>query len=320
MKSKGFWGTEDKFAIRCFVFLLLAALTLAGCKVRIGEGDRPWNELTASHSRVADMGTYRLHYVDMGQGEPVVMVHGYSDSTYCWHENVQPLLDAGFRVILVDQPGLGRSEVPPEPYAFSLENQAGEVLKLLDQLHLKEFNLVGSSMGGGIALYLSLQHPDRVQRLVVVDPPCYPPPGHGLHRLLALPGMVHIAPAFTGRWMIRSALRDVYYNDDMVDEVLVDEYASAMNKKGFLKVLASLSRDYYSDEYSNMTEEYGRLAPPLLIIWGAGDKWVPQAFGEKLHREVPHSRYEVVRNCGHLPHQELPELVNPILIGFLTNH
>lgn len=317
MKSKGFRGRGTRFAWYGFTVLSLAALTLAGCKIRIGEGDRAWNDLTASHRRVADMGAYEMHYIDMGQGEPVVMVHGYSDSTYCWHENVRPLLDAGFRVILVDQPGLGRSGIPQKPYTFSIENQAGEVLKLLDQLHLENFNLVGSSMGGGIVLYLSLQHPDRVLRAVVIDPPCYPPPGHGLHRVLAMPGVVHVAPAFAGRWTIRSSLRDVYFNDEKVDEVLVDEYARAMNKPGFLKVLASLSGDYFSDEYKRMTEEYDRLAPPLLIIWGENDKWVPKTFGEKLHQEVSGSRYEVLKDCGHLPHQELPDIVNPILVGFL---
>ena len=300
------------------VGLAVGATVSLGCGVRVGEGDRPWNELVRDHRQDRDLGGYRMHYVDIGQGLPVVMVHGFADSTYCWHRNVTPLRDAGLRVILVDQPGMGRSEAPPAPYAYTVENQAGAILALLDRLAVDRFTLVGSSMGGGIALYLGLEHPDRVVRAVVLDPVCYRPPDHGMLRLLRLPGAPTLGSLLPPQWTVKRALRDAYHDPDRANEVVVEEYARPMRRKGYLKTLAALQAEYFSPAFDRMTESYDRFGVPLLILWGQEDTWVPPAFGERLHEEIVGSRLQVLPACGHLPHQEDPETVNRLLVDFLS--
>jgi len=113
----------------------------------------------------------QIIHLDMGgSGPAVLMVHGFADSTYCWHKNVKPLMDEGFRVVLVDQPGLGRSDIPPEGYVFSVAAQASAVLRVADALNLTAFHIVGSSMGGGISLYMSIYHPERIQKAKQQNP------------------------------------------------------------------------------------------------------------------------------------------------------
>ena len=298
---------------------LMATLSVPACKVSIGEGDNDWNEFVDAYRRDVDLGGYSMHFIDMGEGEPIVMVHGYGDSTYCWHENARSLLDAGFRVVLVDQPGLGRSGTPPEPYVYSIENQASAILSLLDRLEIERFDLVGSSMGGGISLLIGLNHPDRIRKIIVVDPACYRSTIHGFQRLLTVPGVRPVASALKGRWLIRHELRSVYFDKEKVDDVLVDEYCRAMNKSGFIEVLASLTQEYFSAVFLGMAARYGRMEPPVLIVWGELDTWVPLVDGERLHDRIPASQFEVIEKSGHLPHQERPEAFNPLIIEFLRS-
>lgn len=300
------------------LLLLVTALAASGCEVRVGEGDRAWNELVAPHRHDADLDGTRIHFIDMGSGTPVILVHGYADSTYSWHRNLEPLLEAGFRVILVDQPGLGRSGTPPPSYVYTVENQAAAVPALADHLGLERFCLVGHSMGGGIALYLAVNRPERVLRTAVIDPACYEPPGHGLTRLLAVPGVPALADTFKTRYLVERSLQDVYVHDDRVDDILVDEYARPMNRKGYFATLGKLRKAYFSEAFRRMTERYGSLEPPLLIIWGEEDTWVPPAFGTRLREAVPGSRLETIPESGHNPHQEAADAVNALLLEFLA--
>jgi pimeloyl-ACP methyl ester carboxylesterase len=308
-----------EFITGTVVLLAILAFTAPGCRIRVGEGDPAWNDFVGPYRHEAEVNGVRMHYIDMGQGDPVLLIHGYADSTYGWHRNLRPLLDAGYRVVLVDQPGLGRSGVPPEPYLFSVENQAGVILTLADRLGLRKFSAVGHSMGGGISLYLSHEHPDRVRCVVAIDPACYQPPGHGLTQLLTLPGVPTLADATKGRFLVERSLKDVYFNDDLVDDALIDEYARPMNRKGYMNVLGALRKEFFSEEFARMTEDYGSLAPPLLILWGERDTWVPPAFGTRLQATVPGSRLRTVPESGHNPHQERPDVVNALLLDFLAS-
>jgi pimeloyl-ACP methyl ester carboxylesterase len=299
-------------------FGLLLTLLLPGCRVDIGEGDADWHRLTSDKSRYLDAGGSRIHYMDMGgSGPAVLMIHGFADSTYCWHKNVGPLTDHGFRVVLVDQPGLGDSDIPPKGYVFSVAAQASAALKVADALNLDSFHIVGSSMGGGISLYLCLHHPERVRKAVLISPACYERRIRALGKLLALPGVSRVVSVFAGRWTVELALKDVYFDDSKVDDVLVDGYARFLNKTGYTNVLASISADYFSEEFRDMTQRYGEITSEVLIIWGEGDKWLPVDFGRRLNGRILGSELQVLEECGHLPHQEKPDTVNSMMTDFL---
>ncbi|MBC2717377.1 MAG: alpha/beta hydrolase [Desulfobacteraceae bacterium] len=300
-----------------FLICLTIIIGVYGCKVDIGDGDIEWHHQIANESEYFDMEDYNIHYIDIGNGLPVFMVHGFADSTYCWHKNMNPLLAAGFRTILIDQPGMGLSGMPPEEHIFSIENQASAVIALADHLGLKQFDIVGSSMGGGISLYLSLKYPEKIRKTIVIDPACYEPPGR-VPMILSLPGAETIASVFAGKWTVKGALKDVYFEDSKVDQILIDEYARPMNKPGYMHVITSLRTQYFSDEFHNMTENHGKLKTQLLVIWGENDAWIPLEFGKKLHSIVPGSELRIIEQCGHMPHQEKPDEVNPLIIEFLN--
>jgi len=308
---------KQKNLIIYLILILFFVFCFSGCSFKIGKGDKVWNDFVSPHSKLVDMGNYKMHYVDIGKGKPIVLVHGFSDSTYCWHNNINELIDAGFRLIIVDQPGMGKSEIPPEPYTYSIENQSKEIIRLTEKLHLEEFSLIGHSMGGGIVLYISYLYPQKVMNTIAIDPACFRLPKR---ILLTYPGMTHIASVFAGRWAVKMALKDVYYHDDKVDDKLIDEYTRPMVKPNYVKMLCSLSRQYFSDEFDHMVDNYNKMNIPLLIIWGEQDKWIPVEYGIKLHEKTPNSQLVILNNCGHNSHQECSARVNSRIMKFYHNH
>lgn len=266
------------------------------------------------HRHDIDVDGLSMHYVDLGAGDPIVMIHGIGDSTYSWHRNAKALVDAGFRVILVDQPGFGRSGIPAKGWAYSVENQAGAVLQVVNSLGIDRFQLVGHSLGGGEALYLAWTQGNRISRVAVLSP--------ASQRTSCPFGVVTdlVAWIVGTRSFAAHALRSAYYRPERVSDVVIDEYARLLDRPGRMGsgVLGGVCKDYFSPEYDRMTKHYGDLEPELLILWGQQDTWHPVAFGTKLQSLVPGSHLEVIADAGHNVQQEAPDTVNPLLVRFFS--
>ena len=278
-----------------------------------GAGDRAWNELVGPYRKDIAMEGYSLHAVDMGQGPPVICVHGYCDSTYSWHRTAPALVKAGLRAVLVDQPGFGRSG-SPEGHLFSIENQAGAVLRLADELSLDRFGLVGHSMGGGIALYLCLNHSDRMDRAVAIAPATKRP---SRRLVMAYPGMGLMAELVAGRLVFSRALQQVFTDRSKVTRELVEEYAGPSARRGYWRDIARLSKEYFSDAFDRTVERFDEIRVPLLVVWGERDRWLSARRGTYLAGQVAGSRLEVIPEAGHNVHQEAPELVNRLVLDHL---
>lgn len=294
------------------VVVVLVAAAASGCTRRITRTDLGWSQLVDEHRHDTNIEGLSMHYIDLGAGDPVVLIHGIGDSTYSWHLNAQALVDAGFRVILIDQPGFGHSAIPTKSWKYSVENQADAILQVVNRLGIDRFQLVGHSLGGGESLYLAEKHGDRISRVALLSP---------VSQRTSCPfGFTTelVADVFGTRWLTSRALRSAYYRSEKVDDVTVDEYARLIDRPGRAGVLGGVCKSYFSPEYDRMVESYPHLKPELLVVWGAQDTWHPLAFGTRLQSLVPRSRLEVIPEAGHNVHQERPDAVNPLLIGFLS--
>ncbi len=278
-------------------------------------GDRVWHDLVDPHLRDLDLGDMRMRSVDLGDGPAVVMVHGWGDSSYTWHRNVGPLTTAGFRVILVDQPGLGRSSTPPPPDAFQLEGQTRHILAAVDLLGLERFHLVGHSMGGAIALELCRDHPDRIERAAVIAPVCH----HPRRPAMARPGLHRVARVLPRRLLVRLTLEKLFVNRSLVDRRLVDEYARTAARPDYYLNLALLARHFFSPALDTMVDSLSDIRTPMTVIWGEHDPWLSIRRGRALAATLPHCVLHVIPGTGHMPHQERPDLVNPLLVDHLAH-
>src|SRR5215218_10231710 len=146
---------------------LLAAwlLPLLGCaSVRTFDEVRK----TVPEDSFLKIGDQLVHIEQAGEGEPVILLHGFGASTYAWR-NVMPALAAAFHVIAIDLNGFGYTQRPREFESYTREGQTALVLRVMDALGLDSAHLMGHSYGGGLSLFIASRHPERVRSLVLVD-------------------------------------------------------------------------------------------------------------------------------------------------------
>jgi pimeloyl-ACP methyl ester carboxylesterase len=253
-------------------------------------------------SEYVEAGGYRLHYFeavppDGSPGVPLLLVHGLGARGEDWSPMIPALAAAGFHVYVPDLLGFGRSAQPDVPYSMPLEENVA--VSFMDAIHLQHADVGGWSMGGWIAAAIALDHPSRVDRLVLYDSLTLafdptiaqdgfvPTDAAGLHRLIEiLTPEPRVLPAF----VIRATLRRLHRNGWIIQRTM----DSIFTRKDVLD------------------NRLAGIRQPTLIIWGADDHLIPLSVGEDTHRDIPNSVFETVPGCGHLAPGECPK---PVLAG-----
>ncbi len=261
-----------------------------------------------------------VNYVEMGEGPPLVFVHGLGASWQSWLENL-PEFARDHRVIAMDLPGFGYSEMPPED--ISIERYARWTCALLDALGIESAALVGNSMGGFIAAEMAIRSPERVQRLAVVSAAVF---WQSYRRAQPLVGLARLSEAYVARALTRStdavatrprlrswALASAGFRyPHLISKELAHELVrSARRTDGFLPALEALA-DY------PLEEELPKIGCPTLIVWGAHDTLVPAKDAKRMQELIPGSRSEVFERTGHVAMLERPERFNRLLREFLA--
>ncbi len=247
-------------------------------------------------SDYVDLAYGRIHYLEAPAAPgsanlPLVLVHGLGARSEEWSAMIPALAAKGFHVYVPDLLGYGLSARPDVDYSIPLEEQV--VLEYLDAMHLAKVDVGGWSMGGWIAMKLALDHPERVDRLVVYDtaglyfPTDFdvnlfsPSDDAGLNRLM---DRLEPRPVRLPEFVARDVLRKLQRNRWIVERNMV----SMMSGRDLL--------DF----------RLGGLREPMLIVWGTEDHLTPLVMGETLHRLVPQSILKTVPGCGHLAPAECP--------------
>jgi pimeloyl-ACP methyl ester carboxylesterase len=258
--------------------------------------------------------------VRRGTGPPALLLHGIPLSLVAWRHNVGHLARTA-TVLAVDMRGFGRSDKPPDA-DYSVPAQARVLEKLLDRLQLPAVSVVGSSYGCAVALTLAHTAPERVVKLVLINPVCYPQGRHSATRLARIGIVAGLArPALRtsalGRRMMAGPLRRSYARPGLATPELIDTYHELLtHQSGERSYLAALRQ---LDE-----AEVARRVPDLehesLIIWGTRDRVLPATDAYRLSAALRGSRLELLPDAGHFPHEETPEQVNSLIAAFLAGH
>jgi pimeloyl-ACP methyl ester carboxylesterase len=269
----------------------------------------------AEYSHFADIDGVRIHYQEKGTGTPLVLLHGFTSSTYSWKDVFEPL-SQNFRVIAVDLKGFGFSGKPDGDY--SRRAQATLVGHLLDYLKIEKAWLCGNSMGGEIALNFALQNPQRVERLILIDSAGVTVTGSGslAPRYLLLPvvGRIVTALALPSDKLVRQGLEKSFYDQTKVTNERVAYYYRPLKTRG--GQLAAVRARTQANEFP-VEPELGRISMPTLIIWGAQDALIPLEAGIKMNKLIKESRLVIFDSCGHLPQEEVPARVVDEITKFI---
>jgi pimeloyl-ACP methyl ester carboxylesterase len=268
----------------------------------------------------------RIHCLMAGQkgAPPVLLLHGggYDSASLSYKQSVGPISQY-HRVFAPDWPGYGDSAKPKMRY--STEYYVDFLSQLMDALGLEKASLVGISMGGAISLGFSLQSPQRVEKLVLVD-------SHGLGKevpgrkmsyvAVRLPLLNKVVWAILGRsrTMIRWSLRTVFHDPQAVTSSLVDEVFQEAKKPGVGEAWRSWQRNEigWSSLRTNFVEKLHTLAVPTLILHGAEDRYVPVSWAQRAHTLIQDSELCILPQCGHWLTREKPAEFNDAVLDFLA--
>jgi pimeloyl-ACP methyl ester carboxylesterase len=275
-----------------------------------------------SDSLYVDVNGVRTRYVTVGDGDKtIIFIHGFSSSLYSWSTCLEPI-SGQYRVVALDLKGFGFSEKPETEYTTG--EYVNFVIDFMDALKLDKATLCGNSMGGGIAWRTALKHPERVEKLILVDAAGYPSTRSGqpfimklVRKIGGLPGSDILFPLFTMRGRIRSSLESAYYYDERVTEQTVDAYYYSMRTKGARNAI--LARMLHPrSETEKWVGRISELELPTLIVWGVEDTWIPAKDALKFHQDIAGSQLKLIDDCGHLPQEEEPEVFIMAVLDFMS--
>lgn len=258
-----------------------------------------------------------VHYELAGpeQAPAVVLVHGFSVPYYIWDPTFRALTEAGFRTLRYDLYGRGHSDRPDAVY--NLDFFERQLVNLLDALSIAwPVDIVGLSMGGPIALTLADRDPQRMRKLVLIDPAGFPMPMPLTSRLLRVPGLGEALFDWFGDRFFVSDLGKDFYRPDRFPEYQ-QQYLAPMRFVGFRGALLSTVRNGALNNSAETYVRVGRQGRPTLLIWGRQDRTVPFPTHAKVQVAIPHAEFHAIDQAGHIPHYERPEVVNPLLVEFL---
>jgi pimeloyl-ACP methyl ester carboxylesterase len=288
--------------------------------------DPPWREVDwPAATRKVQIGARTVNYVELGSGErAVVFVHGLGGSWQNWLENIPATAAAGYRAIALDLPGFGCSEMPD--CEISITNFARSVDDLCDALGLTSVAVVGNSMGGFTAAEMAIRHPERVERLVLVDAAgistalgrnpvservgkflvtgviggggSHAPSQAQLHAMLRRPGFVH--------WAMGAVAR----HPTLLSRELLAEQILSVGAPGFMPALDAIM-------HYDFLHRLGEIGCPTLVVQGTEDVLVPLGDAYEFERRIEQATTLILEDTGHVPQFERPATFNRALLEFL---
>jgi pimeloyl-ACP methyl ester carboxylesterase len=264
----------------------------------------------------------RMAYRDVGQGPAMLLIHGMAGSSRTWRA-VLPRLSAHHRVLAPDLVGHGLSAKPRGDY--SLGAFAVWLRDFLDELGINRVTLVGQSLGGGVAMQFVHQHPDYVERLVLISSGGLGPEVGWTLRAMSAPGAELILPVVAPQFAVmlgervRSRLSAWGVHSVRAAETwsAYVSLADPGSREAFLRTLRSVV-DYRGQAVSAFNRLSFASGLPALLIWGADDRIIPASHGKAAQLAMPDSRLRVLPGVGHYPHLEAADEVVDAIDEFFT--
>lgn len=261
----------------------------------------------AAHSRFAEVDGLRVHYQEFGEknNPTLLLIHGFTASTYVWRTVAPVFAERGFHVVAVDLIGFGYSSKPAW-FDYTIAAQARIVARLLNRLGIGRAGIVGSSYGGAVAATLALDYAEAVEKLILVDAVSNDAPkNHPLLKLARVRGLGEILSPFfiDSKRFMRRRMRGTFHtaNHHLITEDRIESLLRPLHAADGHRSVLQTGRKWDADRIARDAQFINQ---PTLIVWGENDTVIPVSDGEKLHEEILRSRLVVFKNCGHVPQEE----------------
>jgi epoxide hydrolase 4 len=285
------------------------------------------NRLTSHHAALAS--GLRLHYAQAGQGEPVVLLHGFPEFWYSWRHQLSALADAGFGALAVDLPGYNESDRPAAVCRYRVKRLVGDVAAFIRQVAGGSAFVVGHDWGGLLAFRLAALHPKLVRKLAVLNAPHPAAYRAELRRhprqwfrsayvlffqLPRLPEMLLAAGDFA---ILERAWRGQPVHPGAFTEQDIVEYKRSFRRPGgltgplnYYRAAVRYPRDLHAPPQT--------IAAPTLVVWGEQDPYLGVRLLDHLADWVPNLRLERIADASHWVQNDVPGRVNQLLLHFFA--
>ena len=260
----------------------------------------------------------KVHYLEKGSGSPVILIHGFLYHSVMWQRNLDALAEK-FKVYAVDLWGFGYSQrLPQLDYSFPAYGR--QIKGFMEALGIPKAALAGQSMGGGIAVHVAARYPDKVDRLILVDPAVIPYPDTIIGTIYKLPGVGEFLNSLPGDFIMKNNLKGLwFYDPNKVTDAYAKEVLQPLCIKGSHEALMYILRNVLKEPFvESEAKELARTDLPILLIHGREDKAVPLNNSRVLNKLWKNSRLAVFDRAGHSPHEEHPEKFNALALSFLS--
>ena len=242
-----------------------------------------------------------VHISRGGSGQTLLLLHGAGGSANL--KELAPKLAEDFDVLLPDHPGFGLSDQSKQ--LSSVSDLAFYYLDFIQELGLKDVHLVGLSMGGWIAAEIAIRSTTNVKSIALVS-------SAGIHVKGVPKGDLFL-------WSPEELVRNLYVNQDVVDDVLSQEPTSEELEIMVKNRVAAARYAWHPRFYNPDLEKWlHRIDVPTLIIWGDKDKVFPVEYASAFKNLIPHAQTQILKDCGHIPHMDQPEAFYHSLKSFLS--
>ena len=280
--------------------LLISLVLLGGC-LKFQQGP-----VTLYGSKnFVEVGGEKIYVSDRGEGQPVLLIHGFGASHKSWRAVVPGLLKRGYRVLAVDLPGHGYSD----KYAgdYSIKAVGRKVFAALDKKGIRRPHIVAHSWGTAVALGMAQQKPKRVRSLTLLSSFAYQEQLPPFMVWARAPGMGEFLFSFIWDQRLDDRLEYAFYDADrFAHPNAADEARELFKRPGALAAALAVVRGI---SFSEMRRKYGKMTTPVLIISGKQDRVTRLPAARRLHSDLPDSRHLVLPRCGHMPLIEHPNKV-----------
>jgi pimeloyl-ACP methyl ester carboxylesterase len=273
----------------------------------------PFEELRAKYetaeSRYIEVDGTRVHYRIEGQGPTVLLLHGVLAQLQTWDGWVERLKDR-YRLVRIDVPGFGLTG-PLASGNYTPEHAVEFFEKVRAALGEERFHLAGNSLGGFLGWYYAATHPERVDKLILLDPLSYPQHMPWIMRFSILPGIRRIARYCVPRMFITMGTLQVYGDKSKVTRATVDRYHELLLREGNRGAMIdffSLADSYFGPGLTQgLWDAIPKIKAKTLLLWGQADAWIPVAHVERWKRDLPGLQVKTYPGIGHIPMEEIPE-------------
>ncbi|MDD3919989.1 MAG: alpha/beta hydrolase [Eubacteriales bacterium] len=244
----------------------------------------------------------KVHYIEAGDGEPLILLHTVGQSLYTWH-SVFDSLSEHYRVIAIDLLGHGYSS-RPEQFDYTVEEQADFLSLFLDAMGIQSAHFVAFSMSCAYMLQFAKKFPEKLGRMVLITPGDLTPEMPLAVRMIDSPILGGLASRLYSIRTVRKIIETSLFDLTVLTDDCLENYYATISDSESRKAIQLALHNYDPEEAEKGMRD---ITVPTLLLWGAEDKWHRPESGENYHAAIPEAQFGIIRNAGHIPQEEKPQ-------------